>query len=198
MTGRESLLAFTLSAVMVYGCQSAPSPISEKDRETMNALASLGEEVELTANAEKAAIIIDGIPSWVDGTYEKAEVEALVTAARELQKLRVQDVRAAVASRSRPGEGDRGLESSGKVYVLLRVFFDVPESMEFAEAKVFGGWRFPGAGDTGRPFPARWPVTVTEGRVVSVDRFRGYAGAPYAGGAEFDFFSAKWGKRELP
>lgn len=94
------------------------------------------------------------------------------------------------------------LEGAAKIFVLLRVVFDVPGSVNAKDAKYFGGWAnpsdYPDPRVTGRA-DLLWPFRVgKEGQLVLYGTAAMYNGGPYEPLQEFDFFNKQFGRRMIP
>jgi hypothetical protein len=87
--------------------------------------------------------------------------------------------------------------TSGKLFVFLRVLFDVPQAYSRPDAAVFAAWIATGSSFPGGNTPVNylWPLEYQEGRIVL--NVRGseiirYYGSPYQGLAEYDYFSSRF------
>lgn len=86
-----------------------------------------------------------------------------------------------------------------KIYLLLRVMYQLPQALNSNNAKTFGGWIHPSIG-TGSTYNMSWPVSATQlpaGIVVNVDKYRGFIGRGYNAAAELDYFNENFQRRNL-
>lgn len=86
-----------------------------------------------------------------------------------------------------------------KVYLLLRVMYQLPQSMNSSNAKTFGGWIHPSIAN-GSTYNMSWPVSVTQspnGIMVMIDKYRGFIGRGYNAAAELDYFNTNFDRRNL-
>lgn len=83
-----------------------------------------------------------------------------------------------------------------KLYLALRLLFAVPETVDGAQAKVFGGWNHPSITTREEPFQMLWPLgRDAAGQLEVQGHYRSYRGAPYNALAEFDYFASRFGLR---
>lgn len=85
--------------------------------------------------------------------------------------------------------------SPEKLYLLLRVLFEVPENHSIDDAAIFGGW----IGE-GSPYPQSeqegvnllWPLGYQDNRLVLKAKYVQYLGPPYNGLAEYKYFASRF------
>ena len=90
------------------------------------------------------------------------------------------------------------ISQMSKVYLVLRVMYQLPEEMNSSNAKVFGGWVHPSTGNA--YFNLSWPISATQspsGWQVSISGYRGYMARGYDAAAELDYFNNNFQKRNL-
>jgi hypothetical protein len=86
-----------------------------------------------------------------------------------------------------------------KVYMVLRMMYMLPQSMNSSNAKTFGGWIHPSIANGGN-YNMSWPLSVTQspsGIVVNIDKYCGFIGRGYNAAAELDYFNANFESRNL-
>lgn len=86
-----------------------------------------------------------------------------------------------------------------KVYLMLRVMYQLPQEMNSSNARTFGGWIHPNIG-TGNSYNMSWPVSATQspsGWQVGVANYMGFIGRGYNAAAELDYFNNNFPKRNL-
>lgn len=141
--------------------------------------------------------LIQSIPSWLGG-YDKSKTADLIQIGAKLSVLTDHEIRDGIQEFSSVYSGANDyLWQISKVYLLLRVLFDVPANIPINQAKVFGGWGHPSAG-TGNTFNLLWPLEMSMDSTLNVvGGFSGYYGAPYDAVGEYDYFSEGFGRREI-
>jgi hypothetical protein len=83
------------------------------------------------------------------------------------------------------------------IFVLNRMFFDVPQEDRQDSVQFFGGWN--GVPSGNGKVNMMWPVGKDKaGNFTLVGHFAGYFGPEYRALEEFDFFWKKYGKRKVP
>jgi hypothetical protein len=87
-----------------------------------------------------------------------------------------------------------------KLYLLMRVLFDVPEAIPSESTGVFvfmrgeEGMMLP---RQGQPLNLLWPLGYERGQLVYKHAILGHMGPPYAALAEYDYFAANFPLRPL-
>ena len=92
------------------------------------------------------------------------------------------------------------LPISSKLYLLLRLIFDVPEEYSRNNAKFFGGWRGWLEERTlaeGGTANLLWPLGYQSQRLVLKGTLAGYYGLPYNGLGEYDYFASHFPLRSV-
>lgn len=86
-----------------------------------------------------------------------------------------------------------------KVYLMLRVMYQLPQEMNSSNARTFGGWIHLNIG-TGNSYNMSWPVSATQspsGWQVGIANYMGFVGRGYNAAAELDYFNSNFPKRNL-
>ena len=102
----------------------------------------------------------------------------------------------------KPGPGSES-SSASKLFVLLRLLFDVPEEYPRDEARFFGGWIIlrvhedeiltmdaPTREDGNMMVNLLWPLTYENEQLVLQGTIFAYRGFPYDGMGEYDYFAS--------
>lgn len=163
-----------------------------------------------TPAAEQVAAILAELPSWAHtqlGRHDRLDFDgddhdAYELAGIQLQAYTVADIEAGLELAL---EGvtrvEEWLAVRAKLFLLLRVAFDVPAALEHSDVKVFGPI-FAAAHGSDRapdPYPVGWPVYFdAHGRVSNITVYRQPHGTPYPIIAELDWFNTDFGWRDLP
>ena len=141
------------------------------------------------------------LPVWPieHRSFHATEWQHFVDTAALIQRCRADDVREALAkfvsevtTNRPPGPG----APESKVFLLLRVVFDLPDDAPIVERRSYVGWMNWPDGDNGRVNLA-WPIEWNEGRPRLIDRCVGRVGGPYDAPAEYEYFLAKYRFRDL-
>ena len=106
--------------------------------------------------------------------------------------------------------GVSALPPASKLYILLRLLYDVPEDYPQDQAKFFGGWmsllvREDGSLTMGVPTHAYgsetvdllWPLGYQNGQLILKSNFFAYSGFPYDGIGEYDYFTSRFTLRSV-
>jgi hypothetical protein len=146
---------------------------------------------ETTPRIEALINVIAAIPPWTAGRYDEVKTRALREAATQLASASLEELRGAVETYAqRHRLSDDATEKLSRLYLLLRVVFDVPCSIARQQAKVFGGWNHPSVGSDDPSFRLSWPIEVDQdGRLAVVGVYRSYRGRPYDAAGEFQYFA---------
>lgn len=186
-------LLILLSAVF-FGCHSGP-------KRAMN-------QSELSA-AESVAAIIRRLPPWaattpgapssVALTFGAAEVDAFEVAAVQLQQFSLAEIRGGItqAIDDARNHGLVRLEvTRANIFALMRVAFDVPESVPptLAIRSDYTSHVY-----TGGPYPQAWPAKfTTNGALEKLQPGSVPFGGRKAAVKDFDDVSAAYGFRTIP
>jgi hypothetical protein len=153
-----------------------------------------------TTKLDNTGKLIYKIPAWTNGYYTTTSLQ-LLNIARQVQNSTSAASLAnslLVYENTFAGTTDY-VEHMSKVYLLLRVLYQLPQEMNSSNAKTFGGWIHPGIGK-GSAFNMSWPVTAStnpSGIQVNVDFFSGFLGRGYNAAAELNYFNNSFPKRNL-
>jgi hypothetical protein len=89
-------------------------------------------------------------------------------------------------------ELNQDLAIGGKIYILNRLYCNVPNHSKRDDWKVFGGWG--GIGVDEDTLSSLYPIVLKDGE-FTLEQFSGYAGPPYRGLEEFDWLLKRFGQR---
>ena len=79
-----------------------------------------------------------------------------------------------------------------KIYILNRLYCNVPKYSKRDDWKVFGGWG--GIGVDKNTLSSLYPLVLKDGE-FTLEQFSGYGGPPYRGLEEFDWLLKRFGQR---
>jgi len=126
-----------------------------------------------------------------------AEWDRYVAVAGEVERADPTDVERALDEFLGERSGFDAAEDETRVFLLLRVVFDLPEKAAASERRPFKGWvNWPPPDPTGN-VSLSWPVTWDEGRPALVAPYEGSEGRPYAAVAEYRHFLESYPFRRL-
>ncbi len=153
-----------------------------------------------TSRLDYTGKLIAKIPGWINGYGPTTSIQ-LVNITRQVQNsTSPQSLHNTLVNYENlfAGTSDYDMQMS-KVYLMLRVMYQLPQQMDKANAKSFGGWTHPCVG-SGSIYNMSWPVSATQtptGLQVSVSEFTGFIGRGYNAAAELDYFNSSFPKRNL-
>ncbi len=141
------------------------------------------------------------IPDWTTGYYTEAS-QQLVNIARQVQNTTSPTgLRNSIIKFENAVAGTtNALGQESKIYLLLRVMYQLPQSMNINQVQVFGSWLHPDIGKNNSTFNLAWPVFATQspsGLQVSVANFTGFDGRGYNAVGEYDYFNTNFQQRNL-
>lgn len=154
--------------------------------------------------AGQVAAILDEMPDWVsvshaDWKRQRDRINAAAAASiRQLGAFDLDTIREGIRLYVASARGSVGLsvESAGRLMLLNRLLFDVPEWGD-ASVGFYGGFRGPKVG--GGIIQIGWPLVTRPGGGVLIGHpFGGYMGDEYQALAEFDRFRECFSARAHP
>ena len=139
---------------------------------------------------------VEPLPAWSNTHYTDAHNSMLKEHAQQLQQLSTQEIMNGIEEYTRYYKGR--VAPLSKLYVMMRMLFDVPENTPMDQAKTFGGWVKPDELIAGEQTSLLWPLAMGDDRIPAVEaKFKGYMGAPYDAEAEALYFMEQFGRREF-
>lgn len=153
--------------------------------------------------AGQVAEILEEMPDWVsvshaDWKRQKDRINvAAAVAMRQLGAFDLDTIREGIRLYIGTARGNGGLpvEAAGRLMLLNRLLFDVPEWGD-ASVGFYGGFRGPKVG--GGIIQIGWPLVSYPGGVQIGHPFGGYMGDEYQALAEFDRFRESFSVRSHP
>jgi hypothetical protein len=154
------------------------------------------------AQQEEILTILRKAPVWTDLSRtnpKDPKIDLLKNAVASISHYKLPDIRAACEryfEEAKRSNGDPDFDALGKLLILNRYLFAVPQSEpDVQKVRFFGGWR-------GGPRKADltsddmlWPLQNSPSGLQLVGRDHGYLGEPYRPVAEFDYFRETYGLR---
>lgn len=160
-------------------------------------------QIENTTTTGKTAIdnyqVLDRAPAWTELSGDPDEARRLVDACRQIAKSDTQQIRSMLVDfcdeKNGKDAGGMNVDQMSKVYVLNRILFAIPATVEAQDIRYFGSWVLPDdVADSGNNLI--WPVTpLANGSFEIVGEFKGYFGAAYTPIREFDYLYEHFGRR---
>jgi hypothetical protein len=90
-----------------------------------------------------------------------------------------------------------GYEIESKLFLLMRVVFDLPESAPQESRLSFKGWTNWPNPDANGNVSLAWPLTWRDGKPQLVNSYEGSEGKPYAATAEYRYLREHFPYRDL-
>jgi hypothetical protein len=133
--------------------------------------------------------------------YSAAAWKKAVRVALVVQKTNPQTVGQALDSfialaRKQPFNGDSEFES--RVFILMRVVFDLPENAPASQRFSFKGWINGGAMVNGATANLAWPIAWTGHAGLLLAHYEGSEGKQYEAKAEYNYMRSHFPFRKLP
>lgn len=180
---------------VLWGCcgegQTARAETLPKPQKARRAVGMEGDLPRNTVSVLES--VMSRCPSWVRTDYKNmANKGAVVPLLAELRRVPINSLRSEVAEFQNKHRFD--LDAMGKLYVLNRVLFNVPQRLRVGSVPFFGGWA--GVPVQGGFVNAMWPLSLAaDGTLLLTGKLRGYGGEPYDALGEFDHFLRRFGVR---
>ncbi len=131
-----------------------------------------------------------------EGDFGEAEWGSYLDAARVVQEADPATVEAALI-RFLAGAGDEADADESKVFILMRVVFDLPEQSSAESRRSFKGWSNWPEPDTARQVSLSWPVSWRSGNPSLEAPYAGSMGLPYAASQEYRHLRGNFPYRQL-
>jgi hypothetical protein len=149
------------------------------------------------SNPEELARLFQALPKWATNhDLTDDEQQRLLATARTVQQAAPATVRKAIDRFMTDTDEYDPLDrefAETKLFLLMRVVFDLPESVPAADMAYFKGYLRP---ESALRNPS-WPISWTEGKPQVVDRCVGSRGGRYLAADEYDFLLTRYRFRKL-
>jgi hypothetical protein len=155
-------------------------------------LVAVLEVVQLTASLRALA-------PWTHAPDLPAgEWDRYIATARDVQRADPPAVEEAIAEFLGERAGFEGAEDETRVFLLLRLVFDLPERAPADQREAYAGWvNWPPPADDGT-VSLSWPIAWRDGRPALVAPYEGAEGESYAGVEEYRRLRERYPYRDLP
>ena len=144
--------------------------------------------------------LFDSLEPWTDpDRMDSAAWSRYIEVARQVQQTDPATVERALSRFVKEAAHAQAYsdESESKVFLLLRVVFELPSSAPEEQRRSFKGWiNWPEADEGGR-VNLSWPIVWEEGGSRLEARYEGSEGRPYAADLEYRYFQENYPYRNL-
>jgi hypothetical protein len=140
------------------------------------------------------------LPPWGRGDFNNDDWEKYMKVARMIQASDPATVEAVLEQFMHEAitEEFRGHEAESKLFLLMRVVFDLPETAPEHERRSFKGWVNWPVADAGEEVNLAWPLSWRSGRPQLLSSYEGSEGLPYAAALEYQHLRDHYPFRDLP
>ncbi len=138
--------------------------------------------------------LLESLPPWSDRDFSEDQWQSYVQVAAAFAQVTPPVVEAALSEFLRRALNKKyeGFEEESKPFILMRVLFELPESVLVGERQSFKGWtNWPEPDHQGR-VSVCWPVSWLQGRPQLVAPYAGSLGLPYDAVAEYRWFGDRY------
>lgn len=152
----------------------------------------------MNAEQQIARELIEKLTPWGRRDFTEEEWAAYFQSAKYLQQLNEDDITRLFEKiqhefTSEP-DGDK---TQSKLFILLRVLFDIPLSGNISVRRSFKGWEnWPSANDSGKVNLA-WPIAWKDNKPHLESQNEGSLGKPYALTSEYSYFKDRYTYRNI-
>lgn len=136
-------------------------------------------------------------PWSYDRSYSMEDWERYIDAAQLVQESDPADVERAVAQLMEQSEGFNNVENETRLFLLLRIVFELPEHAQASKRRVFKGWVNWPEPDSRGYVNLSWPVGWRDNRPYLLARYEGAEGPRYAAIEEYRYLLANFPFRKL-
>jgi hypothetical protein len=99
--------------------------------------------------------------------------------------------------RERYTKRDDNDELQSKLFILIRIVFDLPVKIDSSMFRSFKGWdNWPKPDDSGK-VSVSWPIGWEKGKPFLADFYKGSSGKPYALKEEYEYFKKAYAYRKI-
>jgi hypothetical protein len=132
-----------------------------------------------------------------DSDFTRDDWEMYINAARLLQKSDPQTVARALVRFLDEAHDSDAVKNETRVFLLLRLVFDLPTRAPVPERRVFKGWTNWPDPDSEGSVNLSWPVSLRAGRPRLLARYEGSDGPRYGAVEEYRYLLARYPFRSL-
>lgn len=137
---------------------------------------------------------ITQIDPWSGNKYTEESWKRLLAAAEGIRDSDPEAVERAIAKFiKKTARRDDNVQQWSKVFLLLRVMFELPEDAPQSDAKFFGGWLIPNrVQKVEGSVNLAWPIEWNNGDPRLVAPYSGYQGTGYLAQFEYAYYLKKY------
>jgi len=150
------------------------------------------------SETEATISLIEQMPDWMSisklggpdsvrmiSTLEQIDKEDTALLRMAVQRYWEREVLAKIGS----------LEAQGRLFILNRFIFNVPQVIDGGTVRAYGGWDGIPINPDRTTVDLAWPLATGNGHVALVGMYQGYCGDLYLAPDEFDDFNSRFGRR---
>lgn len=139
----------------------------------------------------------DKAKSWVAG-FNKQQNELFLKICSNICRQDKKEVRQFIKKFLKKKGNEINLADLGKIYILNRLYFDLPSKERLDKARFFGGWiGVPVFNE--KEVNILWPLSKNKDGSIFIEYpFEGYLGEAYQALEEFDWMERNYKKRKTP
>jgi hypothetical protein len=143
-------------------------------------------------------VVLSALAPWPSaGDLSTEQWERYIEAARELQQADPGDTERTIAEFVGRRSGFDAAEDETRVFLLLRVVFDLPERAPADERRAYAGWVNWPPPDADGNVNLSWPITWETGRPALIAPYEGSEGESYAAPEEYRYLRTNFRFRAL-
>ena len=137
------------------------------------------------------------LAAWQNTDFSTHEWHCYIESAELLQHAEPADVKRALCLFLQEGEGIVGVENETRLFLLMRVVYDLPSSASVDIRRVFKGWVNWPAPDENGMVNLSWPIDWQQGRPTLIAVYQGADGPGYAAIEEYRYLFEHFSFRKL-
>jgi len=141
---------------------------------------------------------IKSLPAWkTQGDFSEAEWNRYLDVARMLQQTPPDMVDRVLEKAAGGADPQASEEAQTKLFLLLRIVFDLPARGPADERRSFKGWTNWPQSDAAGFVDLSWPISWLHGRPTLSGTYQGSMGLPYDARGDFRYLRSKYPYRRL-
>jgi hypothetical protein len=146
----------------------------------------------------QAKELISKLKSWKDGSFTDADWALYFECALLIQKMDSHDIIHLFENeRVVFTHKDNNDVLQSRLFILLRIIFDLPVHADISLRRSFKGWENWPDEDEEKRVNLSWPVNWKNGQPYIEDSYQGSMGKPYALIDEFNYFKSLFKYRKI-
>jgi hypothetical protein len=146
---------------------------------------------------EQLLAALRDLPPWRNTDFKRDEWRRYLQAALLLQNTKPADAERAFLRFLDAGEGFTSAENETRIFLLMRVAFDLPESAAADQRRIFKGWTNWPAPDADGVVNLSWPVNWQRDQPELIAPFEGAEGPRYGAIEEYRYLLERFSFRRI-